>query len=432
MNIFYKKRYDKFILAIKELGERSFEVYTEVHHIVPRCLKGTDENHNLIRLTLREHFLAHWLLWKAYPEYLPLASAFLQMNNKNSKLEYKGFCKKINSRTYQKLKTEVYNKLKDHTADKVRVKDQAGNIITFSKKEYADQTDLIFHTAGKIYVFDTINNEYVYITTVDYYKNKNRYITRLSNNSPNSVLYQFLDLETREILKISKAEARSRNKDFGYKRLKHIQNHNHRITCIDNNGNKYNISLDEYKNNSHTSIHSHLHKNKLVVRDIETNQTVQITKEEYNLNKSKYITSTKGKVLAKDKNGHTVLISKEQFKTGGFVGQTKGLSTVLDKTTDSYVQVTAEEFNSNKDRYAGPNYGKVNIIDKFTGERKQINKLDFDASKHSSLGNKKFLFRCRNKLTNIEKNVNIYEWHLLKDQYEIIEYDKYVRALNEK
>ncbi len=40
--------------------------YTESHHIIPRCRGGSDERENLIRLTAREHYLAHWLLAKGY------------------------------------------------------------------------------------------------------------------------------------------------------------------------------------------------------------------------------------------------------------------------------------------------------------------------------------------------------------------------------
>ncbi len=38
--------------------------YSERHHITPRSLGGADEARNLVLLTFREHFLAHWLLTK--------------------------------------------------------------------------------------------------------------------------------------------------------------------------------------------------------------------------------------------------------------------------------------------------------------------------------------------------------------------------------
>ena len=42
------------------------EGYTESHHILPTSLGGTNEPYNLVILTAREHYLAHWLLWKIH------------------------------------------------------------------------------------------------------------------------------------------------------------------------------------------------------------------------------------------------------------------------------------------------------------------------------------------------------------------------------
>jgi len=421
MNKHYFNRYQKFIKTIKKLGERAFDGYTETHHIVPKCLKGTDDIDNLLVLTLREHFLAHWLLWRAYPNYLPLASAFLQMNNKNNKLKNKGFQGRISSRTYEQLKTNVYDQLKKHTTDKVRVRDENGNLLTLSKQEYANQSEYKFHTTGKVYVLDIEKNSWVYVTSDEYQKNKHKYKIRV-----HEIKFQFLDTTTNEILKMTKNEASVKNKEYGFKRLKHIQNKT--ITCIDDDGNKYTISLEEYKNNNHTSIHSHMLTNKVVVYDTKTNKNVKITKEEYDLDHNRYFTSTKGKVLAKDKNGNNVLVSKTEFDSGEYVGQTKGLRLVFDKSIGSYVQVTEEMFNNNRSRYQGPNKGKVNVINKLTGERKQISKDQFDKELYVGLGNKKFLFLCLNKLTNKEKLINIYEWHLVKDQYKILDQEKFNKA----
>lgn len=35
-----------------------------VHHIIPKHTNGTDSEENLVRLTIKEHILAHFLLWK--------------------------------------------------------------------------------------------------------------------------------------------------------------------------------------------------------------------------------------------------------------------------------------------------------------------------------------------------------------------------------
>lgn len=42
--------------------------YIEYHHIIPRCMGGTDDADNLAPLTAREHFVAHKLLAKIHPD----------------------------------------------------------------------------------------------------------------------------------------------------------------------------------------------------------------------------------------------------------------------------------------------------------------------------------------------------------------------------
>ena len=56
------RRYLKFIEALKH---QKLSGYSEVHHVVPRSLGGSDDADNLIRLTARQHYVAHWMLWKA-------------------------------------------------------------------------------------------------------------------------------------------------------------------------------------------------------------------------------------------------------------------------------------------------------------------------------------------------------------------------------
>ena len=55
-----------------ELIERAIvrvpDGYIERHHIIPRCLGGSDEQSNLVALYPEEHFLAHVLLVKLYPK----------------------------------------------------------------------------------------------------------------------------------------------------------------------------------------------------------------------------------------------------------------------------------------------------------------------------------------------------------------------------
>ena len=40
------------------------DVYTEKHHIIPKCMGGSNNIDNLVKLTAREHFICHLLLTK--------------------------------------------------------------------------------------------------------------------------------------------------------------------------------------------------------------------------------------------------------------------------------------------------------------------------------------------------------------------------------
>lgn len=56
----YQKHYDRLIETRKE--RESIDGYTEMHHIVPRSLGGSDDAENMIALTAKEHYIAHMLL----------------------------------------------------------------------------------------------------------------------------------------------------------------------------------------------------------------------------------------------------------------------------------------------------------------------------------------------------------------------------------
>ena len=72
----YQRIYDALC---KRGRERMLKEYTEKHHILPRCLGGSDSKENLTNLTAREHYLAHYLLTKIYPSDYKLLHAFGSM-----------------------------------------------------------------------------------------------------------------------------------------------------------------------------------------------------------------------------------------------------------------------------------------------------------------------------------------------------------------
>lgn len=92
----YSKRY--------KIGSIGNNHNTEVHHILPRCLGGSDDKSNLVVLTMREHYIAHMLLCKIFPNNSKLSNAFIIMKNRTNGKK---------SKLYETLKNAHVNYLKN-------------------------------------------------------------------------------------------------------------------------------------------------------------------------------------------------------------------------------------------------------------------------------------------------------------------------------
>jgi hypothetical protein len=77
-----KNTYQAFIQSILNTRGRfnCGDEYHECHHIVPRCMGGTDDKENLIDLFAREHFEAHRLLALENPDNQKLIHAWWMMS----------------------------------------------------------------------------------------------------------------------------------------------------------------------------------------------------------------------------------------------------------------------------------------------------------------------------------------------------------------
>jgi len=78
---------------------RIVEDYTENHHVIPRCLGGPDTKNNLVRLTPEEHYVAHQLLVKIYPDNNALVNAAVMMVAGRSNNKLYGWLKRRFSKT---------------------------------------------------------------------------------------------------------------------------------------------------------------------------------------------------------------------------------------------------------------------------------------------------------------------------------------------
>jgi hypothetical protein len=120
-NLHYLNKYITFIQKC-QLKNTNYNGQIEKHHICPRANDMFPEYEsfsihpwNRALLTPRQHFIAHLLLWKAYPKSYSCVDAIWGM-----KCRRKTF---MNSRIYDKLRTEAIVIISDRMKGKVTVKD---------------------------------------------------------------------------------------------------------------------------------------------------------------------------------------------------------------------------------------------------------------------------------------------------------------------
>ena len=115
----YKNIYDSIILKYKNLDLQKLKkdnlnyIYLETHHIIPKCMNGSNQVENLVNLPAREHFICHLLLPKIYKgtefEY-PLWTAahrFVYGNDMKNKIKITSNQYKIIKENFSKLKSEA-------------------------------------------------------------------------------------------------------------------------------------------------------------------------------------------------------------------------------------------------------------------------------------------------------------------------------------
>ncbi len=97
----YRKIYDQIITRGKS---RKLVGYKEKHHIIPKCMNGSNEPENMVELTGREHFICHKLLTEIYPDENGLQySVWIMMTMSDSM----GRKYKVGSKEYQRLRENL-------------------------------------------------------------------------------------------------------------------------------------------------------------------------------------------------------------------------------------------------------------------------------------------------------------------------------------
>lgn len=140
----YGKHYK---LLIQKAQNRVYDGYTEKHHIILRSEGGSDNKSNIVKLTAREHFVAHWLLYRENPTKQRAYAFHLMCNSNLNKHRYTPSSRTIAEarevRQYYKPSQESIDKMieskkgfkhTDETKDKIRQTNK-GRVINQAWKE---------------------------------------------------------------------------------------------------------------------------------------------------------------------------------------------------------------------------------------------------------------------------------------------------------
>lgn len=156
---------NRYISFIKLRSNRTEIEHGELHHICPKApdlfpqySSFKDHSWNRIKLTHREHYIAHKLLAKAFGKSQLFAFwAMCTKQSRDSKRKYKvssrdyELAKKASSKELSERRTGVKNpKLSAFRKTVVQAKDVDGNIICVTKEEFKNRDDLVGMHKGRV------------------------------------------------------------------------------------------------------------------------------------------------------------------------------------------------------------------------------------------------------------------------------------------
>lgn len=90
----YVAHYDRLISRARD---RTLVGYRERHHVLPRCMGGTDALANIVELTAEEHYVAHQLLTKIFPSSPRLSTAAVLMAKRCTGNKAYGWLRRLNA-----------------------------------------------------------------------------------------------------------------------------------------------------------------------------------------------------------------------------------------------------------------------------------------------------------------------------------------------
>jgi hypothetical protein len=160
----YQKIYDRLIQRAIERQNLSVALHQyERHHIIPKCLGGDNSKQNIVKLTCEEHFLAHQLLVKIYPE--------------NRKLIFAAHAMTISSKKHNRINNKEYAWLKKLKSTEMKLI-HTGKVLSEKTKE-----KMSVAKKGKV---SGVNNGFYGKTHTEEYKNKKSELQKIKQLGENN------------------------------------------------------------------------------------------------------------------------------------------------------------------------------------------------------------------------------------------------------
>jgi hypothetical protein len=101
----YLAHYERLV---ERARKRALVGYSERHHVIPRCLGGSEEAANIVRLTPEEHYVAHQLLVRIHPEEKRLIHAAVWMAKRCSGNKAFGWLRRRNAAVARERSSRLF------------------------------------------------------------------------------------------------------------------------------------------------------------------------------------------------------------------------------------------------------------------------------------------------------------------------------------
>lgn len=144
-NLHNLQRYIKFIEYCKK--NRTTDKYTEKHHIIPISFGGTDSEENIVLLSARQHYIAHYILAKAtsHPKMIKALHRMTYSVSGDCIRNYK-----INSKFYQYLREQHSKIVGNYSRNTVVAKQiYTGEISRIPQKLFHYYNGILYQALSK-------------------------------------------------------------------------------------------------------------------------------------------------------------------------------------------------------------------------------------------------------------------------------------------